>query len=227
MLCERAQELFSEYHEGAVKPAMRVPLESHLGECAACRTRLEGMRDIWKMLDGAPLVEPPPDFRATVWARIDAAEAEKARKKQPAFAFDWRSLFRPATLGWATAALAVLLLAPTVIPGARSVAGLWFPWSLFYQAPAASRAHVTIGQPQVTIQDNKKWIDLQVSNTGSAAAKVEVKVDGSASAPIVIEASPGTNKWYHVAPADNTLTRLEATWSENGQARSQELMVTQ
>jgi hypothetical protein len=82
MLCERAQELFSDYHEGSVKPAMLVPFESHLHECADCRTRLDGVRDVWEMLDSAPYVEPPVGFHAAVWARIDAMEAEKARNRR-------------------------------------------------------------------------------------------------------------------------------------------------
>lgn len=223
MLCERAQELFSDYHEGAVKPAMLVPLESHLDECADCRTQMEGMRSVWTMLDNAPVIDPPHGFRAAVWAKIDAAEAEKSLTKRPAFAFDWRSLFRPATLGWAAAALVVLMLAPVVIPGAHSVARMWFPWSLFYGEPAKS--HVILSQPQVNVKDGRKWVDVQVSNTGSASARLEVKIDGATSAPVVIDAPAGSNQWYHVAPAPAGTAHIQATWQEGGTAMSQEYTV--
>lgn len=225
MLCERAQELFSDYHEGAVKPAMLVPLESHLDECAECKTKLDGIRDIWNLLDSAPLVEPPPGFRAAVWARIDAIEAEKARKKRPQFAFDWRSLFRPATLGWAAAVLAVLMLAPVVVPGARTVAGAWFPWSLIYHGPA--RTQVTLSQPQMTIENGQKWVELQVSNTGTSAARVEVRVEGSSSSPVLVEAPAGTSKWYRVGPAPQGTAHVRAMWQEGDGLRSEDYTVVQ
>jgi hypothetical protein len=223
MLCERAQELFSEYHEGAIKAAMQVPLESHLEECVNCRTSLAGLREVWTMLDGAPVVEPPANFRAVVWARIDALEAEKARNRKPLFAIQWSSLFRPANLGWAAAALAILMLAPVVIPGPHSVARMWFPWNLFYSAPASK---VTIGMPLVTIDEGRKWVDVQVTNNGTSAARIEVKVDGTAASPVVIEAPAGSSSRYHVAPAEGA-TRVQATWREDGSSRSQELPVAQ
>ena len=224
MLCERAQELFSEYHEGAVQGAMLVPLESHLDECENCRADLMGMREVWQILDSAPIVEPPVGFRAAVWARIDAAEAEKARVKKPVFAFDWRSIFRPATMGWAAAALALLLLAPVVIPGARSVAGLWFPWSLLY---GSHEAQITLSQPRVTMKDGQKWVDLQVKNTGRSATRVEIQVSGSAAAPVTIDAPAGSSEWYHIAPATSSTSELKATWQENGTSSSESLTIPQ
>ena len=176
------------------------------------------------MLDSAPLVEPPAGFRAAVWARIDAAEAERARQKRPRFAFDWRSLFRPATLGWAAAVLAVILLAPVVIPGAHTTARLWFPWSLFYRAPVAS--HVMLGQPQVVDDHGNKWIDVQVTNTGESAARLEVSVDSTSSAQIVIDAPAGSSRWYHVAPAPIGTAQLRATWQEGGRAVSHDFTVS-
>jgi hypothetical protein len=220
MLCERAQELFSDYYEGAVKPAMLVPLEGHLDECEDCRDRLHGMRDLWTLLDTAPHVEPPPGFRAAVWARIDAMEADKARQRKPAIAFDWRSLFRPATLGWAAAALALIVLAPVVIPGGHTVARM-FPWSLFMSAPPASQ--ITLGQPQVTIRDGRKWVDLEVRNGSGSAQQIEVQVEGSTSAPVTIDAPAGSKSTYHIAPASGSSVNLHAKWQENGSIRSEDL----
>jgi hypothetical protein len=223
MLCERAQELFSDYHEGAVKTAMKVPFEGHLEQCSECRMRLDGMREIWTMLDRAPIVEPPPDFRAAVWARIDAMEAEKARRKQPVIRFDWRTLFRPATLGWAAAALVIVMLAPVVIPGTRSTASLWFPWSMVYSRSAPG---VSVGEPQITTKDGQRWIDLRVSNSGTAPSHVEFRVPGS-SGPVAIDAQPGTDQVYRLGPAPEGASQLKATRQEGSEPNSSRYTISQ
>jgi hypothetical protein len=219
MLCERAQELFSDYYEGAVKPAMLVPLEGHIDECEDCRGKLHGMRDVWIILDTAPHVAPPKDFRATVWSRIDAMEAQKAQTRRPSFAFDWRSLFRPATLGWAAAVLALIILAPVVIPGGHTVARMWFPWNVFMSAPPASQ--VSLGQPQVTIKDGEKWVDLEVKNSSTSSKQIEVKLEGSTAGTVVIEAPAGSKATYHIAPSPGNSIRLQAQWQENGAQMSE------
>src|SRR5437016_3673479 len=122
MRCERAQELFSEYCEGTVQRALKVPLESHLGACGQCRDEVSGLRRVWKLLDDAPLMSPPEGFRAAVWQRIDAQQA--ARNTRPRFSFDWRSFFTRPALAWGAAIVLLVLFSRFVVPGSYSPAGI-------------------------------------------------------------------------------------------------------
>jgi hypothetical protein len=71
MQCERAEELFSDYIEGALDPAMRQVFEQHLSVCASCNIDVEQLRAVFGLLDeGLPEVATPPGFRAAVLNKI-------------------------------------------------------------------------------------------------------------------------------------------------------------
>lgn len=131
MLCERAQELFSEYCEGTLPAALTVPFESHLQVCAACRADLEGLRALWPSLGELSSVDPPADFRARVWQRIAEAQAAPSPKRAPRTALRWdvRSLLTPRGMRWVGAAAALALMALLIIPVAVTPARMVFPWS--------------------------------------------------------------------------------------------------
>lgn len=78
MKCEAAHNQISDYVEGRIEPPMRVVLESHLADCAACREELEGARELASLFRGLPVVEPPASFRAQVLARV--SEQRPARR---------------------------------------------------------------------------------------------------------------------------------------------------
>src|SRR5688572_31789011 len=123
MRCESAQELFSEYCDGGIQEALRVPLESHLSTCDRCNDEIESLRHVWKVLDAAPLVEPPAGFRAAVWQRIDAQETAKAGLTWAQRIFpDWKAAFGRRPLAWAVAAGLLLVVASVVVPGEYSPA---------------------------------------------------------------------------------------------------------
>jgi anti-sigma factor RsiW len=76
MQCNRAQEQFSDYVEGALSPAMRQVLEQHLGVCAPCRNDVEEFARVFALLEeGLPEVEPPPGFRSAVLNTISRQPA--------------------------------------------------------------------------------------------------------------------------------------------------------
>ena len=132
MLCERAQELFSEYCEGTLPAALTVPFESHLQVCGTCRTSLESLKSLWPTLGDMQFVEPPADFRARVWQRIEEAQAASAprRASKTPWRIDLRSLLTPRGLRWAGAAAALVLIALLIVPIAVTPARLVFPWSV-------------------------------------------------------------------------------------------------
>src|SRR5258708_5911317 len=111
MKCETAQELFSDYCEGALQRAMTLTLENHLGECSLCRSEVEGLKIVWATLDAAEVIDPPANFRETVWAKIAAHEEQAASSRPARMGFKLQSLFTKRSLAWAGAALVVFVLA--------------------------------------------------------------------------------------------------------------------
>jgi hypothetical protein len=78
MKLERARELYSDYNEGTLSPAMRLAFEQHLDADAAARTDYEEFTRIYSTLDAQSedTVEVPMGFRAKV---LEMAEAEMRR----------------------------------------------------------------------------------------------------------------------------------------------------
>lgn len=231
MRCERAQELFSDVHEGAAPRAVLVPFENHLAECTACRAQMDGLREVWNLLDSAPMVEPPADFRAAVWKRIDAAEAAK-QKAHPlrALALDWRTLFSRPAAAWAAAALLLVLLTGVVVPGRYTAARMVFPWSLFYSAPKTQVA--VIGEPRVIDSaDGKRTLDIPVNNPGPGEVHATVLIS---SGPVLqdrgaFNAGQGTNAWFGVIylrpDAGSEPIRGRITWTQNGETHTKDFTV--
>src|SRR5258707_8445859 len=114
MKCETAQELFSDYCEGALQRAMTLTLENHLVECSQCRSEVEGLKIVWATLDAAEVIEPPANFRETVWAKIDAHEKQAAISRPSRVGFSLKSLFTKRAFAWAGAALVIFVLAGIV-----------------------------------------------------------------------------------------------------------------
>jgi len=59
MNCNHCEERMSDYLEGALGPAERAAMESHLAACADCRQLLAGIRNVFAWGRGFPLHEPP------------------------------------------------------------------------------------------------------------------------------------------------------------------------
>ena len=224
MRCERAQELFSDYCEGNVQTALRIPLEGHLEGCAVCRQQVEGLKGVWKVLDAAPVVDPPTDFRAAVWRRIEEDQAVRRQSSRPRFRFDWRSLFTRPALGWATAVAVIVLLAPVVIKGPFVGARMVFPWSLFYSKPAP----VSVTGARVVTKNGQSWLDLQVSNPGASSVKLDVTVaSGAVQNPrVTIDVPATTSGEYDLTPVVTGSAgpiKLNVRWSQDGWQQSREL----
>ncbi|HXG24144.1 MAG TPA: zf-HC2 domain-containing protein, partial [Chthonomonadales bacterium] len=179
MLCERAEELYSDYIDGTIQKSLVVPLESHLKECANCRTQVEELRRVWKVLDVAPVVEPPADFRKEVWRRIDAA----AQVRQPRPRLHWRALFTRPVLGWAAAALLLVVLAGVVVPGKYKSAWMLWPSSWFSSREKAAW-NITVGQPQMVEINGQPHLQLPLTSQMREPVDVLVEPVGEAAAVV-------------------------------------------
>lgn len=231
MRCEKALELLSDYCEGTLQTALSVPLESHLKECAECRAQAEGLREVYASFESLPEVEPPARFRLMVWERIDAAE--RAQKETPGRApFNWRALFTPRSLGWATAVLVLIVLTSVVIPGRYTAARMVFPWSLFYGAPQISRDapqtwSVTAGEPRIEIYEGRRMLVVPLTTDAPQEISVEVGPDGasrqflSGSPTARLRKGQQTEIQFELRqPSRGQIVHLEVSaWSPTGEKR--------
>jgi len=76
MNCKALEKIAIEYIDGRAELHKKRQAEEHLGSCAACRRRIEELREIWGILDEAPMIVPSLAFDAGVRARI-AAEGNR------------------------------------------------------------------------------------------------------------------------------------------------------
>jgi len=83
MKLERGQELYSEYRDGSLSPAMKLALEQHLQSDPIARKDFEEFDGAMKILEAATFeeLEAPHGFRASVMERVAAAHA--AREEAP------------------------------------------------------------------------------------------------------------------------------------------------
>jgi anti-sigma factor RsiW len=72
MSCKQFENHLLSYLDGRASAAERREVESHLANCAACRTRVEEYRRLWHALDKAPVIEPSLGFDARLRQRIAA-----------------------------------------------------------------------------------------------------------------------------------------------------------
>ncbi len=194
MRCEAAQEHFSDYCDGTMLRAVRIPLESHLGECDRCRRELDELKHVWQVLDRMPLVDPPADFRAVVWQRIDAdakARAESRRLRVPSF--DWRTIFAPRRLAWVGAAVAIVLLARIAIPGQYQRAWLGFFGGLRIEHNAGPKAGVvTASVPAVKVLGTEQEITIPLLYRGAPVrASVRLLSQGQLVSPEDVQLRSG------------------------------------
>jgi hypothetical protein len=226
MRCERVQELLSDYYEGTIQGAVLVPLESHLHSCSACREEWDGLREVWRVLNAAPVVEPPADFHAAVWRRIEADRRSQVQTaRRPAFSFDWRSLFTRPALGWAAAVLVVLVLSGVAVPGVFTQARLVFPWNLFHSVqkePVGSG--VRVGQPQIVSEGTKNYLKIPVVNPGHSAVSVDVVVESGSveNDHVTVAVPPDSTGLYLVTSVtgDGQPLKVNVSWQQNGAIQS-------
>jgi anti-sigma factor RsiW len=64
--------MLSLYYDGELPSPWKEKLETHLRECAPCRSRLEQFRQLSGTLEGGPSVDEPSVCRERVWQRLNS-----------------------------------------------------------------------------------------------------------------------------------------------------------
>ncbi len=126
---ERAQELYSEYAEGTLTPALRQALEQHFEADPAARADYAQFSQVYALLEqplGAEL-EAPLGFRAKILER--ASEQQGRREAPSSRAAGWLGWFTPPAhrraTGGALAALAAVVIGGVLVthPGTHGLEG--------------------------------------------------------------------------------------------------------
>jgi hypothetical protein len=174
MLCERIQELMSDYLDGTLSAAFVATVDQHTGECESCRLELIDLRAVWKLLDEAPVLEAPPSVRSLAWARIEqqAAEAASAPVKTQQ-KWSWKELFARRSVVGMAAMLLIVVMGGVAIPAQFKQARMVFPYNLFY---TVEKNPLTIQKPRVEIKGTQRWIMVPVVNHTSKPVTVTTRV---------------------------------------------------
>jgi len=115
MNCERARELFSEYHEEGVDVALVAVVRGHLNQCPDCSREFEAFKHTWAVLDRLPEIEIPRGLRHDVVMRAARDQHERIALAR-GNALRWDAFIgrlvpmRGVAVAAAVAALALILL---------------------------------------------------------------------------------------------------------------------
>jgi hypothetical protein len=179
MQCERAQEFFSDYLERTLDRPMTVALESHLGNCAACREEVEALQETLLALDAVPEVEPPWDGAWQVIRQIRAQDAERQEARRPwSISFgQWLRTLNPASAAMGAGLATFVLAGALLVPGVQHVIrnSFWGP---------AAKPSVEMPEVRATYNPQTEQVSLQIrprSGLPGAAARLNV---GAAEIPI-------------------------------------------
>lgn len=104
MKCEEIKEILSSYIDGEARDDERRLVEEHLAACAGCRDLARRMRIVAAGIEKTEGVVPP-DFRETVFARMEREGLLPRRRSLFAYSIRWAAV--PLT---AAAVLALFLL---------------------------------------------------------------------------------------------------------------------
>lgn len=175
MHCQQANELFSDYIEHALDPAMTVSVDNHLAACGSCREEVSALRSVWAHLDKMPLAEPPARLHAGIMDALDAhlqAEQQTAKPRGLGAAWNLRDLFRPRTLAYAATALVLALSSVELVQSQRAALGpLGMAACILHLQPNASDNAATL--PAITATHAEWLADASGGGTLVLALKAD------------------------------------------------------
>jgi anti-sigma factor RsiW len=157
MNCEKAQELFSELHEGTLSDGLRQAAARHISECPACDFTYRTFEETYKAISDMPPVSAPSELREEISRRLDKA--------------DWDRRQAPANRGW---------LKVAVLGAAAVIAGV-----VFWKAPFSQDNGVGanfVGVPTVKHQPltlKRVGAELHLRMVASSDTRIAMYQSGS------------------------------------------------
>lgn len=116
MNCQTVRERLGSYVDGELRPDVRVSVEAHLDECAACRAEVEAIRGLEARLATPVDEELPAGLWASVARRLDQA-GWASRGRQPVVPTGRLALAASVALLIGASIFATVLVGPGPMPG--------------------------------------------------------------------------------------------------------------
>ncbi|HUV36834.1 MAG TPA: zf-HC2 domain-containing protein [Patescibacteria group bacterium] len=82
MDCHLFRILLQRYHDGELDAVERAEYERHLTRCTACRELDHQFTEVFRALDGIPLMEPADDFNARVMTHVNVSRYRARRGRR-------------------------------------------------------------------------------------------------------------------------------------------------
>lgn len=79
MQCHEIQESLSAYLDGMLDPSVMEAVDRHLKQCPVCRSEVEDLKMIVRLVRDLPEVEPPAGFRAELRAKLERVPAPSGK----------------------------------------------------------------------------------------------------------------------------------------------------
>ncbi len=79
MNCDKAQELFSDFHEGALTEGLRLNINRHFENCASCAQDFLSFQQAYQSCSTLSAVAVPDDLGETIARRLDMVDFERKR----------------------------------------------------------------------------------------------------------------------------------------------------
>ena len=118
MTCDELSTRVIDYLEGTLTADQRAELETHAGDCQACREQMRALRQTWVGLGDLPQEEPSPTLRERFYAMLDAEQVVDAEAQSVRGLATWHAgLGIRRLVGLASAA--ALLLVVGILVGTR------------------------------------------------------------------------------------------------------------
>ena len=95
---------------GELTPSKRIAFKKHLEQCPACREALEGLKEIWGLMEQLPQVSPSSEIRDAVLKNARRRVAEPSFWSRLLFWKEQWTLHRGLAWGLSTAVVALFLL---------------------------------------------------------------------------------------------------------------------
>jgi anti-sigma factor RsiW len=107
MVCGRVNNLLSAYLDRELTGIEMMSLQRHVAVCAGCRTEMEALAQVRRLLGSMPAVEPRVGSQARAFARLTVGP--QVRRRQTALP-SWSCFFSTRAWVWASAACLALFL---------------------------------------------------------------------------------------------------------------------
>jgi hypothetical protein len=156
--CDEIRTATPDYLTSDLDEAAMAAIETHMAECASCRSELQGLSETWTRLRILDEARPSPALRARFYTMLESYPRDSHDEPLPA-------VVKPPVIRWWEWALrpaaAVLLLAAGVVLGAR-IKG----------SPTTAPAGDDIARMSAEIASLRQQVSLALINQSSAGERL-------------------------------------------------------